>query len=133
MSGEARTRKDWFGGLPAIRTLPEYRSMAAVRKAVGGALNQMRRLSNGVLSAHASRRLKVVETVSLGEKRFVSILNIDGEEFLLGGSASSVVVLAKLDSAVGVGQPFGSVLSQEKQNAAHTSQFSSDQTSESTR
>jgi flagellar biogenesis protein FliO len=133
MSDEARTCKDWFSGVSTIRTLPKYRSLAAVRRAVSRALNQMRRVSNGVLSAHSSRRLKVVETVSLGEKRFVSILHIDGEEFLLGGSASSVVVLAKLDSAAGIGQPFGSVLSREKHNAPHTSHYSSDQTSESTR
>jgi flagellar biogenesis protein FliO len=39
----------------------------------------------------------VVETVSLGEKRFVSILKVDGEQFLIGGSTSNVSLLAKLD------------------------------------
>jgi len=44
-----------------------------------------------------SRRLKVAETVSLGEKRFISILQVDGEQFLVGGSASNVVLLARLE------------------------------------
>lgn len=56
------------------------------------------RHSRGVLARGVPRRLKVAETVSLGEKRFVSILQVDGEQFLVGGSPSSIVLLAKLDS-----------------------------------
>ncbi|HEX5284304.1 MAG TPA: flagellar biosynthetic protein FliO [Bryocella sp.] len=57
----------------------------------------MRSRSHAVLVRRASRRLSVNETVSLGEKRFVSILSVDGEQFLVGGSSSNVVLLAKLD------------------------------------
>jgi hypothetical protein len=45
----------------------------------------------------SNRRLKVAETVSLGEKRFVSILQVDGTNFLVGGAAGSVSLLAILD------------------------------------
>jgi Flagellar biosynthesis protein, FliO len=55
------------------------------------------RCSRGVLVRGVSRRLKVAETVSLGEKRFISILQVDGEQFLVGGSASNVVLLARLE------------------------------------
>jgi flagellar biogenesis protein FliO len=55
------------------------------------------RCSRGVLARGVSRRLKVAETVSLGEKRFISILQVDGEQFLVGGSASNVVLLARLE------------------------------------
>jgi flagellar biogenesis protein FliO len=41
--------------------------------------------------------LKVAETVSLGEKRFVTILQVDGEQFLVGGSPSNIVLLARLE------------------------------------
>ena len=44
------------------------------------------RSSRGVLARGVSRRLRVAETVSLGEKRFISILRVDGEQFLVGGS-----------------------------------------------
>jgi hypothetical protein len=57
----------------------------------------LRRHSKGLLARQASRRLRMVETLSLSEKRFVSIVEVDGEQFLLGGSASSVVLLAKLE------------------------------------
>lgn len=56
------------------------------------------RHSRGVLARGASRRLKVAEIVSLGEKRFISILQVDGEQFLIGGSPSTIVLLAKLEA-----------------------------------
>jgi hypothetical protein len=43
-----------------------------------------------------AKRLRVSETVSLGEKRFVSLICIDGREFLIGGGATSVSILASL-------------------------------------
>ena len=44
-----------------------------------------------------SRRLQVHETVQLGEKRFVSILRVDGEQFLIGGSPTGISLLAALE------------------------------------
>ncbi len=45
----------------------------------------------------ASRRLRIAETISLGEKRSVSIVQVDGAQFLIGCSAGSVQLLAVLD------------------------------------
>jgi len=45
----------------------------------------------------ARKRLRVCETVSLGEKRFVAVIEVDGEQFLVGGAASSVATLARLE------------------------------------
>ena len=36
------------------------------------------------------------ESVSLGEKRFVAVVQVDGERFLIGGAAGSVAMLTKL-------------------------------------
>jgi flagellar biogenesis protein FliO len=44
-----------------------------------------------------SRRLRVAETMSLGEKRFVSIVQVDGVEMLLGGSPGNVALLKVLE------------------------------------
>ena len=44
-----------------------------------------------------ARRLQVHETVQLGEKRFVSILRVDGEQFLIGGSPTGISLLAALN------------------------------------
>lgn len=49
------------------------------------------------LARRVTRRLRVAETVSLGEKRFVSILEVDGEQILVGGSTSNIVLLAKME------------------------------------
>ena len=43
------------------------------------------------------KRLRVCETVALGDKRFVAVIQVDDQQFLLGGSASSVSLLAQLD------------------------------------
>ena len=59
--------------------------------------NWVMRQSRVALTRGVSRRLSVAETVSLGEKRFVSILQVDGEQFLVGGSQSNIVLLARLE------------------------------------
>jgi flagellar biogenesis protein FliO len=42
--------------------------------------------------------------VSLGEKRFVAVIQIDGLEFLVGGGATNVALLAQLDGKGSFGQ-----------------------------
>jgi len=49
----------------------------------------------------ATKRLRVAETVSLGEKRFVSIVCVGGREFLVGGGSAGVSLLADLTPAGG--------------------------------
>jgi flagellar biogenesis protein FliO len=44
-----------------------------------------------------SKRLQLAETISLGEKRFVAVIRVDGREFLVGGGATSVTLLTQLD------------------------------------
>ena len=44
----------------------------------------------------ASKRLRVIETVSLGEKRFVAVIQCNGEQFLIGGAANAVCLLTSL-------------------------------------
>ena len=48
-------------------------------------------------SRKSRKRLRVCETVSLGDKRFVAVIEIDGEQFLVGGASNSVATLARLD------------------------------------
>jgi hypothetical protein len=46
-----------------------------------------------------TKRLRVAETVSLGEKRFVALVSVEGREFLIGGGSSGVSLLTALGSA----------------------------------
>jgi len=46
----------------------------------------------------ARKTLKVCESVSLGDKRFVAVVQVENERFLIGGASSSVAMLARLES-----------------------------------
>jgi hypothetical protein len=50
-------------------------------------------------SLSQSKRMRVAETISLGEKRFVALLTVDGREFLIAGGASSVSLLSQWNSS----------------------------------
>ena len=54
-------------------------------------------LQRRLKTQHAKKRLRVCESVSLGEKRFIAVVQVDGEQFLVGGSSSSVSTLAHLE------------------------------------
>lgn len=45
------------------------------------------------------KNLQVCESVSLGEKRFLAVVQVDQARLLIGGSTTSVALLARLDSA----------------------------------
>lgn len=49
--------------------------------------------------AAAPKQLRVAETVSLGEKRFVAIVQVEGQRFLIGGGTAGVSLLTELDRA----------------------------------
>lgn len=53
-----------------------------------------------------TNRLRVAETVSLGEKRFVAVVQVAGRHFLLAGGPTNIALLAQLDDR----EPFEEVL-----------------------
>jgi flagellar biogenesis protein FliO len=57
----------------------------------------------------ARKNLRVCESVSLGEKRFVAVVQVDEERFLIGGSSDSVSLLSRLQEA----KTFAAVLGRE--------------------
>jgi len=48
------------------------------------------------LSRRPPRRLRLAEHLSLGERRFVAVVEFDGSRFLVGGTSASLVLLAQL-------------------------------------
>jgi flagellar biogenesis protein FliO len=48
----------------------------------------------------STKRLRVMEMVPLGEKRFLAVVSVEGREFLIGGGASGVSVVTQLEGAV---------------------------------
>ena len=62
-----------------------------------------------VKAQQARKNLRVCETVSLGEKRFVAVVQVDEERFLIGGSSGAVSLLSRLQEA----KTFAGALHQE--------------------
>jgi flagellar biogenesis protein FliO len=48
---------------------------------------------------HKRRLLAITETAGLGERRFVAVVQFERQRFLIGGSQSSVTLLANLPQA----------------------------------
>jgi len=46
--------------------------------------------------AAKKKHLRVCENVSLGDKRFVALVQVDEQRFLIGGGVNSVAMLARL-------------------------------------
>jgi Flagellar biosynthesis protein, FliO len=46
----------------------------------------------------SAKQLRVSETVPLGDKRFVALVSVDGQKFLIGGGASGVCLLTPLSA-----------------------------------
>src|SRR5438128_311964 len=51
------------------------------------------------ISRRAPRRLRLCESLPLGERRFVAVVEFDQARFLVGGTPASLVLLACLESA----------------------------------
>lgn len=71
---------------------PKTRSMTLL-----GCLGPFLQKFGGMQLTGKDRRMRVSETVNLGEKRFVSLIEIDGVSLLIGGGSGGVQLLTQLD------------------------------------
>jgi len=44
------------------------------------------------------RKLRLCETLALGERRFLAVVEFERQRFLIGGTASSVALLSRLSA-----------------------------------
>ena len=72
-------------------------SLILVGGLAGGGLWAFRRWGARRLPGSGGARLKVEETLALGDRRFVSILKVDDERFLIALSPQGVNLMARLD------------------------------------
>jgi len=56
-----------------------------------------RRVWKSLDRGRSARRLRLSETLSLGEKRFLAVVQFQQQEFLVGGTGNSIALLAKLN------------------------------------
>ena len=76
-------------------------------------LRQFGQWAQRALRPRHPRRLRVRETLSLGEKRFVAVIEYEGQELLVGGSSNSFALLARLEAgrvATEAAPPSGSLI-----------------------
>ena len=67
-----------------------------LRKAGSSVISVWRWIQSTRQSHLASRRLVLCESVSLGEKRLLAIVKVDGRQFLVGAASESVSMLFEL-------------------------------------
>jgi len=68
-----------------------------------GSRNSLRRVLawlERLSKARAPRQLRVAENVTLGEKRFLALVECEQQKFLIAGTSAAVVLLAKLTPTV---------------------------------
>jgi flagellar biogenesis protein FliO len=82
---------------------PLMNSTGLLSRAWGWIRSQQAGRTNG-------RRLQVAATVSLGEKRFVAVIQVDGLQFLIGGGATNVTLLAQLHPKDSFGDILGATM-----------------------
>jgi flagellar biogenesis protein FliO len=75
-------------------------SLIFVLAIAGGGVWALRKWGLKKLPGSGGTRIKVEETLALGERRFVSILKVDDESFLIASYPQGLSLLARLDGSV---------------------------------
>jgi flagellar biogenesis protein FliO len=88
-----------------------FTSLVFVLAIAGGGVWALKKWGIKRLPGTGGTRLKVEETLALGERRFVSILKVDDERFLIASYPQGLGLLARLDGSVEPG--FGPALEQQ--------------------
>jgi flagellar biogenesis protein FliO len=86
------------GDASPLPVLADEASLSTVRSHTGLFSRVWGWLQARQVARSSSTRLRVAETVSLGEKRFVAVVQVDGRHFLLAGGPTNIVLLAQLDA-----------------------------------
>jgi hypothetical protein len=89
-----------------LAVLNDEASLSKLRGQTGFFARAWEWLQSRPSSRSDSRRLRVADTVSLGEKRFVAVVQVAGRDFLIAGGPSNIALLAQLDPK----EPFEEVL-----------------------
>jgi len=74
---------------------------AAVAKIISAVNQRVASVHKHLRRQRSARRLRLSETLSLGEKRFLAVVQFQHQEFLVGGTGQSIALLARLDACEG--------------------------------
>jgi flagellar biogenesis protein FliO len=87
-----------------MEPLPGTRSHSLFGKMLAG-LAMMFRFGQQITAGRRERKMRLCETLSLGERRFLALVQVERQKFLVGGSGSSLALLARLPSELESAQP----------------------------
>jgi flagellar biogenesis protein FliO len=87
-----------------MESLPGTRSHSLFGKMLAG-VAMMFRFGQQITAGRRERKMRLCETLSLGERRFLALVQVERQKFLVGGSGSSVALLARLPSEPESAQP----------------------------
>jgi flagellar biogenesis protein FliO len=94
------------GATLSLPVLADDAALSTLRSQTGLLSRVWRWMRARRVERSSDRRLRVAETVSLGEKRFVAVVQVDGRHFLVAGGPANIALLAQLDA----NEPFEDVL-----------------------
>ncbi len=95
LRGCAASQEGWSSLLRSVASFSRAQG-TSLQRVARGALARIWSWLHAKYALTATRRLRISETVSLGEKRFVAIVTVEDREFLIGGGAAGISLLAKL-------------------------------------
>jgi flagellar biosynthetic protein FliO len=82
---------------PAASGLRTFGSLVLVLGLAGVSLWALKKYGRGRIPGGGGGKLKVQETLSLGDRRFVSILEVEGQRFLIALTPQGISLLSRLD------------------------------------
>ena len=98
----------------ALTVVNEQKNLVGIRRLVARPIELISKAWKWVCQQQVSRsnvsRLRLENSISLGQKRFAAVIEVQGMRFLVGGGPSNVELLARLDNDAG----FSKVLDQTK-------------------
>jgi len=110
--------EDWVvRGSPRDLTFPTREQTRRLQRPAPGMMQRAWSWLHRKYALGATKRLRVAETVSLGEKRFVALVRVEDREFLIAGGASGVSLLTQLGKAPGAADAARSQLGEEGDSA----------------
>jgi len=77
--------------------LRAFGSLVLVLGLAGASLWALKKYGRGRMPGGGGAKLKVEETLALGDRRFVSILEVEGERFLIALTPQGINLLSRLD------------------------------------
>ena len=77
--------------------LRAFGSLVLVLGLAGASLWALKKYGRGRIPGGGGQKLRVEETLALGDRRFVSILDVEGERFLIALTPQAISLLSRLD------------------------------------